>query len=387
MRIIEVVPAISEEGSGPSYSVTRLCKNLIDLDYDVKLVALDWAPLTDPPPFLKAFPIGLGPRRLGRSPAMYRWLRDQCSSGHVAVIHNHGMWQMNAVYPTWASRGTNVKVVFSPRGAFSSWAMQHGSSVKRLFWPFLQKPALARATCFHATAESEYEDVRRLGFRQPVAVLPNGIDLPVLVRDKSARTGAKRTLLFLSRVHPIKGIELLLNAWQRIQVIFPDWQLRIVGSDDGYHGSTGYSDKLAEMARRLGLRDVEFSGALYSMDKYDAYLDADLFVLPTFSENFGMAVAEALAHGTPAIVTKGAPWSGLAAQQSGWWIDSGTEPLIGCLTEAMSLSPTQLAVMGRRGREWMGRDFSWQGIGAKMAETYRWLCNQSLPVPPWVRLD
>jgi len=100
-----------------------------------------------------------------------------------------------------------------------------------------------------------------------------------------------------------------------------------------------------------------------------------------------MTVAESLAAGTPVIVSKGAPWEGLTERCAGWWIDIGVTPLVDCLKEAMSRTPAELAAMGDRGRLWMQRDFSWDGVGEKMIATYRWLCDRSLPVPPWVYLD
>ena len=387
MRLIHVIPAVSQEASGPSYSVVRLCESLVAEGNELSLAALDWAPLSSRPPFLRTFPLGWGPGRLGRSPKMYHWLRDQCESRHVDLLHNHGMWQMNAVYPAWAARRTSVRLMFSPRGAFSPWAMRHGSSIKRIFWPLLQSPALRQASAFHATAESEYHDIRRLGFRQPVTIIPNGIDLPSSLEFKKVTTDGKRTLLFLSRVHRKKGIEILLNAWREVQSEFTEWRLKIVGSDDGYHGSSGYLNQLIALSHRLKLRDVEFCGSLLGLEKQKAYQEAELFVLPTYSENFGVVVAEALAMETPAIVSKGAPWSGLTDQRAGWWIDIGVEPLVACLKDALARSPDELAAMGQRGRDWMQRDFSWDSIGSRMTETYRWLCDQSLPVPPWVRLD
>ena len=168
---------------------------------------------------------------------------------------------------------------------------------------------------------------------------------------------------------------------------FPKWVLKIVGSDDGYHDPSGYLDQIKRQASDMGLKRVSFVGPLFGDDKLQAYADADLYVLPSYSENFAVTVAEALSMETPSIVSKGAPWSGLEAHGAGWWIDIGVDPLVHCLHDALSRSPEDLAAMGRRGREWMQRDFSWSGIGEKMAETYRWLCDPSRPVPPWVRLD
>ncbi len=378
MQVIHIVPAISNEASGPSYSVVRLCDSLIANGHDVILAALDWSPIPSPPLFLKTFPLGWGLRRLGRSPAMKQWLDIRVASGNVDLIHNHGMWQMNSVYAGWAAKREKLNYVVSPRGAFSLWAMRSGSIFKRAFWPLLQAPALTAATCFHATAESEYEDIRRLGFRQPIAVIPNGIDIPVLLPKVDTNY---RTLLFLGRVHKQKGLDMLLHAWRVVQDRFPEWRLRVVGPDN-----CGYLGELQQLARTLNLHRVEFSGPLSGVQKWQAYRDADLFVLPSYSENFGIAVAEALASGTPAIVTRGAPWAGLGRHQAGWWIDIGTEPLKFALEEALANSPDRLAEMGQHGKRWMETDFSWAHIGMQMANTYRWLLDRSLPLPACVRL-
>lgn len=384
MRIIQCVPAISEESSGPSYSVPRLCESLIAHGQDVTLAALDWAPMPSPPPFSKTFPLGWGPRRLGRSPTMKRWLIKQVLSGNVNVLHNHGMWQMNAVYPGWAVKKGDVNFVVSPRGSFSEWAMQHGSWAKKVFWPMFQHRALEAATCFHATAESEYHDIRRLGFRQPVAIIPNGVDIPDLP-PKSP--GNSRTLLFLGRIHPKKGLDMLLPAWQAVQDRFPEWRLVVAGSDHGYYGSSGYLDGLRGLALELNLKRFEFVGELNGPRKLLAYQDADLFILPTYSENFGITVAEALAAGTPVIVTKGAPWDGLEIWGAGWWIDIGLDPLVACLENALARPHGELVEMGLRGRDWMESEFSWTHLGQRMVETYGWLAGNGTGAPEWVRQD
>jgi glycosyltransferase involved in cell wall biosynthesis len=136
----------------------------------------------------------------------------------------------------------------------------------------------------------------------------------------------------------------------------------------------------------LKLQRIEFCGPLYGEGKLGAYREAELFVLPTQSENFGMTVAEALAAGTPAIVTRAAPWAGLEEHGAGWWIEIGVDPLVACLEDALSRPRDELAARGVRGREWMRRDFSWERVGAMMDQTYRWLLSGG-DAPAWVRLD
>ena len=137
---------------------------------------------------------------------------------------------------------------------------------------------------------------------------------------------------------------------------------------------------------KLRLRRMEFVEPLYGEAKLSAYREADLFVLPTRSENFGITVAEALAAGTPAIVTKGAPWQGLQTHRAGWWIDIGVDALVAALEEAMAASPDELVRRGINGREWMIRDFSWHNLGKQMDRTYRWLMEGGVH-PSWVRLN
>lgn len=373
-----IVPTINHEAAGPSYTVVRLCQALWRAGNPAKLAVLEPVPEGAVLDFVTAFPYGLGPRKLGISPKMKRWLHEEAQSGRSQILHNHSLWMMPNIYPGKVARKYDLPLVVTPRGTLSSWAFQSGSPAKRVVWPFLQKPALEATTCFHATAESEYQDIRRLGFKQPVAVIPNGVDIPDLGPKPSEPL---RQLLFLSRIHPKKGIDNLLRAWHALQGRFADWQLVIVGPDNG-----GHLEEMQKLAGELGLVRCEFVGPLYGADKWQAYHDADLYVLPTHSENFGMTVAEALAAGTPAIVTRGAPWAGLEREGAGWWIDIGVDPLIAALEQALDLPPEVLAEQGCRGRDWMIRDFSWELIADNMAIVYTWLVNGG-EMPPFVRVD
>lgn len=309
---------------------------------------------------------------------MRRWLVEQAKDGKCDLLHNHSLWMMPNVYPGHVASRFKLPLLVSPRGTLSDWAFTSGSWTKRIFWPLMQRPALVGATCFHATAVSEYEDIRRMGFRQPVAIIPNGVDIPALANET---TCGMRTLLFLGRIHPIKGLDMLLPAWAAVQARFPDWRLRITGPDNGY------LSQARNLASALGLQRVEFSGALYGEEKWHAYQDADLFVLPTYSENFGMSVAEALAAGTPAIVTQGAPWSGLVTEKAGLWIEIGLDPLVAALEALLLHSHDELSAMGQRGRAWMERDYSWTYIGQQMAGVYAWLLGHTSTPPSCLRLD
>ncbi len=223
---------------------------------------------------------------------------------------------------------------------------------------------LERADLIHATSEVEYGEIRASGFKATVAIIPNGIDLPDL--PVSRPTASQRTLLFLSRIHPIKGSDRLLHAWQQLQHKHPDWRLRVVG-----RGEPSHERALRKLAHSLQLERVDFSGPLYGAEKSKAYFEADVFVLPTHSENFGMVVAEALAHGCPVVVSKEAPWAGVQKERCGWWIEHDVNTLTGGLDAALSESSEALREKGAKGRTWMERDFSWLSVAERMAASYR----------------
>jgi glycosyltransferase involved in cell wall biosynthesis len=369
LKAIHVVPGIGNESSGPSYSVVSLCRSLQDAGVATTLAVLQESGHAALPDFVKSFPVSGYPIRLGGSSKMRRWLRDTLQSSQVDVVHNHSLWMMPNVYSCNAAKRANVPLLVSPRGTLSARAMSNGSRIKKVFWPLVQRPALNHVACFHATAHSEYEDIRHMGFSQPVAIIPNGIHIPELIHAERTHV---RTLLYLGRIHPIKGLDSLLPAWAAVQKKFPEWQLRIVGPD-----SSGHLAQMKALATRLKLERIEFTGPLIGSEKQKAYTNADLYVLPTYSENFGMTVAESLAAGTPAIVTKGAPWQPLDEKQAGRWIDTGTDALIACLEEMLDKSQTDLDLMGLNGRNWMLSDYSWEDIARRIMATYDWIIGKS----------
>jgi glycosyltransferase involved in cell wall biosynthesis len=368
MKVVHIIPDAYKEASGPTYSVTRLCESLLCERVEIQLALLGNQVPNDDRNYLKYFKPGYGPARLGRSPEMNRWLTKQVNLGVVDLIHNHSLWMMPNVYPGWATRGTKIPYVVSPHGTMSAWAMKSGSKLKKIFWPLIQKPSINHVAMFHATAVNEYEDIRRMGFMQPVAIIPNGIDVP-LYRPK--QEGPIRTLLFLGRLHPVKGIDSLLRSWARLQSEFTEWRLQISGP-----GDEDYVRSLKLLSSQLQLTRIHFSGPLYGADKFEAYRQADLYVLPSHSENFGMTIAEALACGTPCIVSKGAPWSCLRTRNAGWWHDISENALFDVLVDAMGKSQVDLEIMGENGRKWMLEDFAWPQIASSMHAAYDWLLKR-----------
>ena len=286
---------------------------------------------------------------------------------------------MPNVYPAWIAKKCSCKLVMEPRGTLSPWALNKAKWRKRLFGFCCQSAALRQTDLWVATAEEEYRDIRHLGYRQPVAIIPNGVDLP----QHGQRDGRdRRRMFFLSRIHRKKNVEMLLRCWASLEGKFSDWDLSIVGPD----ANNPYADEMKALAQVLGCRRVTFAGELTGKDKYSFMASSDCEVLPTHSENFGMVVAESLACGTPVICSQGAPWQGLVLNQCGWWVPTDQTAFTQAMAEAMALPRSVLRQMGERGRDWMARDFSWPGLGRKMKMAYEWLLGKC-GKPEWVMVD
>jgi glycosyltransferase involved in cell wall biosynthesis len=311
-------------------------------------------------------------RDLRSSRGLSSALRDAALTADV--IHNHGLWLMPNISAGAAAVGGSIPLVVSPHGMLAPAALAFSPVKKRAVWALLQRSVVRQAACIHATSEQEYDEIRRFGLTNPVAVIPNAIDLPELPAQPVAGPRAKRVVLSLGRIHPKKGLDCLLHAWSRVEPECPDWWLKIVGPPEARH-----DDELRGLARALGLTRVSVDGPIYGDAKATEHGNADLFVLPSLNENFGLTVAEALAAGTPAISTKGAPWSGLESQGCGWWIDHGVEPLAAALAQAMILPREVLKAMGDKGRQWMARDFSWDRVASDMIDVYLWLARRAEP--------
>nr|WP_238147087.1 glycosyltransferase [Rhizorhabdus dicambivorans] len=302
-------------------------------------------------------------QRLGVAPSHFEALRRQRLTDDI--VHSHSLWMLMNIAPGLIVPGAHAKLICSPHGTLSAWALSHSRGRKQLVWP-LQRQVLARADLLHATADPEHDDIRANGFDAPVAVIANGIDLPQLPPRPD---GHGRLLLFLSRIHPVKGIEALLEAWSRVAPDNPNWELMIAGP-----GEASYVAALADQAS--GLPRAKLIGPVYGAEKSALYRRADLFVLPSKSENFAMVVAEALGHECPVVVSKAAPWADVESEGCGWWTDAGPEPLAATLAAAMSLSVAERSVMGVRGRAWIEKDFSWASVAERLERAYDWILGR-----------
>ena len=343
---------------GPAFSVSRLATELANAGLQVGVWAADGT--------AKA-------TRLLQSPSILRLdgpVRAALGQfGRPDIVHDNGIWlPHNHELARVASRHKIPRLV-SLRGMVEPWAMNYKKWKKKVAWQIYQRTDLRLASCLHVTSDMEAESAAGYGLGVPIFKVPNGVDVPEMptqshVIEFEQGFRQPRTALFLSRLHPIKGLSLLIEAWGRTRP--PLWRLEIAGPDDG-----GYRAKMEGLVKLRSLGGVvTFVGPLYGKTKTAAYLHSDLFILPSYSENYGMVIAEALAHGLPVVTTTGTPWAELRSQDCGWCVSPTIDEISEALRTATSHKPEVLKAMGERGREWVKREFNWIGIAEEFVEIY-----------------
>ena len=318
-------------------------------------------------------------------------------------VHIHGIWSPTLArrFMHWQRLG--VPCVVTVHGMLAPWAMAHKRLKKQVAWHIYQKRLLNLASALHATSDREAGDLRKLGLKPRIEVIPWGIEAEELSVDgcplsvEESQGAARehnrqpttdnrqphRTALFVGRIYPVKGLPMLVDAWARVRPV--GWKMKIVGPDEA-----GHQSEVEALIREAGLgADFEFAGALEGEDLRQAYRGADLFILPSHTENFGMVIAEALAQGCPVIASNGTPWRGLLEHGCGWWPTVSSDGLAEALLQATSLSQEELRHMGEHGRKWMKRDFTWDSVAHRMHELYESLsiCAQTARLLPESDLD
>lgn len=380
MRIIHTVASLSKACGGPSRSVVSLVDHLSGIS-DLYITLLTQKPKNDQIVIPRSSTVEFraiqssNVLRTKLAKDLARYLGNLGRAG-VAIVHGHGIWDAASTMSAWLARRYCAPFVLHPRGMLEPWSLNHKAFKKKVAMYLYQGNVLRHTDLFVATSMQELESIRALGLRQPVAVIPNGIDFPFHNGDRPHKSTKPLQALFLSRIHPKKGLLNLVRAWAQVR---PDgWRLVIAGPDEGGH----WREVKREIEKLDLVNDIRYVGSVDGDAKANLYLSSDLFVLPTFSENFGLVVAEALAYGLPVVTTKGAPWKDLEDFRCGWWVDIGVGPLVSVLRHATSLSGKERKAMGARGRAYVQR-YDWRRIAEQTVMAYRWLAGLD-PKPGYV---
>lgn len=286
---------------------------------------------------------------------------------NVDIYHIHGIWMYHGLAVAKYAKKIKKPYLVSPRGMLYPQALAHHSLLKKIMMLLYQGKVLANAACVHATCREEMEYYRALGFRNPVAVLPNPIDISGVVDRKIPNKPLFR-IGYLGRVHPRKRIERLIYAFDFLRNNLNDSELLIIGADDKQ-----YEDFLRKEVERLHLKNVRFTGFLTGKEKDEAIMSLSYLVVPSDFENFGNIVTEALVRGVPVIASKGMPWKDLEDYHCGWWIDNDQETINRTIMMAYNTSEGDRVQMGLNGKQLMRDKYSVEVLGLKLKQLYEWI--------------
>lgn len=372
MRLLYVVESISLSCGGLGLAALRHAESVAKAGAEVVLFVAERSDQElDYDSVEGRFSIASGTGGRGKFFGLLRCVRGS----DFSLIHVHGVWSPILFFASLLGFFLRIPVVISPHGSLEPWALQFKSLKKRVALALYQRWALLHADMVFVTAEQERDSVRLVGVEKFITLLPNGVDSHSLVDDAPSRD--TKTLLFLSRVHPKKGLRDLVLAWKRVRR--PGWRVVIAGPDE-----LGYTNDLKTLIHELGLeKDFDFPGLVVGENKESYFSMADIFILPTYSENFGIAIAEALMRGIPVITTTGAPWGELVSSGCGWWVSPGVDGISEALLTAMSMETSELRAMGVKGRRLVIEKYSWDHVGEATLAAYSWLLHGG-PRPEFV---
>ncbi len=382
MRVLHVVPTYlpATRYGGPIYSVHGLCAALARRGHDIhvmttnvngdgvsdvplgKSVEMDGVTVT-------YFATGSG-RRLYRSPGMKAALERDLAGFDLVHAHSVFLWPTTAAASK--ARQLGIPFVVSPRGMLVRDLIQRKSGLAKRAWiELFERRNLADADAVHVTSEIEADEIRKLGLVvRRFATVPNGIDMPPPLDVATVHPSGPPTVLFLGRINWKKGLDRLIPAMVRV----PGARLLIVGNDED-----GYTGKLCALARQHGVADrMEIVGHVSGYEKWKILRRADLFVLPSYSENFGIAVLEAMACGVPVIVTPEVGLAPIVSEVGAGLVVEGVPFKLGDAIAALVSDSDRRRLMGEAGRAIARDRFSWDAVASQMEAAYQTLIDAAV---------
>lgn len=382
MKVGFLVSSVSREAGGLFQSVRGLAKAVASTNADVRVFGIrdeqsavdlqEWQPLS-----VQTFRPRL--RWWGYSNQLVPAVLD----ADLDVLSVHGLWKYCSVGSQRWHRQTGRPYIVHPHGMLEPWAVENAHWKKRIAAALYENQHLGAATCLRALSEAEARSIRSYGLRNPICVIPNGIDLPEL-SDSKAKIPSERqkTLLYLGRLHPKKNISNLIRAWNETfntqRGGGDQWVLAIAGWDQG-----GYESELKRIA--VGA-SVTFLGPQFGVDKSECYRKCDAFILPSLSEGLPMTVLEAWSYAKPVLITPECNLSEGFDADAALRIGTTSEEIAAGLKQLIEMSDDDRAAMGTHGRSLVATGFSWPRIGEQMRAVYDWMLGGG-GRPDTIRLD
>jgi glycosyltransferase involved in cell wall biosynthesis len=388
MHTLHVIPAVAPRYGGPSAAIVQMCHALKDRGVDQLLLTTDAdgadrldVPIGEPIPW-QGVPTLFFHRDFSESfkysNGLARWLRDRVTD--FDVVHVHAVLSHACIAAATACRRAGVPYIIRPLGTLAPWSLDQKALRKRLLLRLKASGLVRAASAIHCTSDQELSEIERAFPGAPGVVIPLGIDPVYLEQVPVAAANRARDpyVLVLSRLHPKKNLEVLIEAFLKASSGGSDrcpWRLVIAGS-----GDSQYEGTLKRLVRdRHADEHISFAGWVDGEPKRELFRGASIFALPSRHENFGMSVLEALASGVPVVVSRQVDLASAVEREGGGWVvDTDVEGLVKGLDKAMS----DAADRERRSRSArrLAEHYAWPGVAERITDLYEWV-RAKMPAP------
>ena len=366
MKVLHTIPYFNKASGGPTSCTYNLLKGLNDVGTQTTLLTFrpDEGDVVSEDIFI---------HYLTDDRKTPLWFSNNFAKSLEKEILQNDIIHINTIW-TWPSHNASQiakkykkPIVLSPHGMLYPQALKVSAWKKKLIAPFFVNKDLNSASCIHATSEEEARHIRDYGVTIPIAIIPNCICMNDFPSQRNVPNKVRK-FGFVGRLNPIKNIDLLIEAWIKLDEKTSGAELIIIGD-----GEPEYVDYLKKIAVQRKLNNILFHGFLSGVELKSAIANLDFHILPSKSENFGMVVAEALACGVPSITSKGTPWESLVINNAGWWIEADVNTIAYTLSQCLNIDESLRLSMGKNGYNFVNREFSSISIGNKMTSLYGWL--------------
>ena len=379
---LSVLSHLDPKYGGLSAVIPELAQSLsADRLFDVRVEAFCLPDEQYRPATCRDLPLRFWPvsrKRWLMEPSLRRAFRQRVAEADG--VHIHGLWEQSALVAARAARRLGKPYILSAHGMLEPWALAHSRAKKQLYSALVERGNVAGAACLHALTQAEARNYRAYGSRRPIAVIPNGVEVPrtlspELFFESFPSAQGKRLVLFLGRLHRKKGVLLLVRAWQQVAAQWPEACLVLAGPSEDNTRATAEA-----LANELGIGDrILFTGMLGPAMKWSALAAAECFVLPSYSEGLSVSALEAMGAGVPVVVTHQCNLPEAAEHQAGWQVGADIDELAGALQACLHNTPAANQRMGQNGAALVRARYRWPVVAAQMAELYGWA--QGGPAP------
>ena len=384
MKVGFLVNSVSREAGGLFHSVRGLARSVVSdtvnatafgmRDPNTALDAHEWRPVTVCTFHSQFPPWGYSSHLVGALVA-----------ANLDILSSHGLWKYSSVASLRWHQQTARRYIVHPHGMLESWALRNAGWKKRIAALLYENQHLRKAACLRALCEPEAQSILAYGMRNPICIIPNGVDLPLLSEGSALEAPAfargRKILLYLGRLHPKKNVASLIRAWEEVCRSEPSktdsWMLAIAGWDQ-----SGYE---SELKRMVTVPSVIFLGPRFGAEKAECYRTCDAFILPSLSEGLPMTVLEAWGYAKPVLMTRDCNLPEGFAAGAALQIGTAPEQIAAGLKELVELSDHDRRTMGDHGRTLVSTKFSWVEIGEQMHAAYDWVLGGGA-IPATVRL-